>query len=243
MTAARFQDFSLNDEPHVSVARIGAEREPVLVIDGLMRDASQLVDYAAEQGRFSAEAGIGYYPGIRSPAPLDYVEAVARATSPLIEQAFGLKAVKLARAECSFSILTRPPSGLAPLQRLPHVDTTYPLQFALLHYLCGERHGGTAFYRQRRTGFETITAARETAYLAALEEDLAARDGQAPSYITGTSPDYDQIGSVGARFDRAVVYRSCLLHSGQIGEGAWERPDPRRGRLTGNIFLSYRTQG
>ena len=243
MTAARVHDFTLNDAPHVAIERVGAEGEPVLVIDGLMRDASQLVDYAAEHGRFSAEAGVGLYPGIRSPAPLDYVEAVARATSPLIEQAFGLETVKLARAECSFSILTRRPSELAPQQRLPHVDTSYPLQFALLHYLCSDRHGGTSFYRQRRTGFETITATREAAYLAALEKDLAALDGQSPAYITGTSTGYEQIGSVEARFDRMVVYRSCLLHSGQIEEGSWERPDPRTGRLTSNIFLSYRAKG
>jgi hypothetical protein len=239
MTADASYDFTLSAAPRLAVSHVGNAHEPLLVIDGIMRDARQLVEYAAANGRFSRE-GLGLYPGLRSPAPLDYVEAVARAAAPIIERAFGLEAVKLARAECSFSIAASRPSDLEPKQRLPHIDTTYPLQFALLHYLCSERHGGTAFYRQRRTGFETIGADREAAYLAALEEDLAAHAGEEPAYITGSGPTYEQIGSVEARFDRIVIYRSCLLHSGQVREGSWEKPEPRTGRLTGNIFLSFR---
>ena len=41
-------------------------------------------------------------------------------------------------------------------------------------------------------------------------------------------------------FNRLVVYRSHMLHSGRIPPGAELSDDPRRGRLTANIFVTYR---
>jgi hypothetical protein len=37
--------------------------------------------------------------------------------------------------------------------------------------------------------------------------------------------------------DRLVVYRSSLFHSGLIRAVPKHAEDPRRGRLTGNLFL------
>ena len=231
-------DFSLRPDPAFSLERIGLEREPVLIVESAMTDAEALVDYAASEVSFDPVWGpSGGYPGIRAPAPLNYVGALVRALDPGIRQAFALDRVKLARAECSFSLVTLPPDRLAPLQRIPHVDTTDPLQFALLHYLCDSRHGGTAFYRHRATGFETLTAERRAAYEAVRSSEL--RD--LPSaYIDGDSPHYERIAAFDADFDRVLVYRSRVFHSGRIAAGRALSADPRRGRLTANIFINYR---
>jgi hypothetical protein len=232
-------DFALRPQMNVSVQRIGREREPVMTLDGVMADAGALIDYAAREVAFEPVWGpSGGYPGIRAPAPLDYVGALVRTLSPTIERAFGLSGVKLAKAECSFSLVTLPPNRLAPLQRVPHVDTTDPLQFAVLHYLCDERFGGTAFYRHRATGFETLTRERYGAYEAArageLEQDTRA------GYIVADTEHYAQTAAFAAAFDRVLVYRSRLLHSGLIAPDAPLSPDPREGRLTANIFVNYR---
>ena len=71
--------------------------------------------------------------------------------------------------ETYFSIVTTPPEALAPIQRLPHVDGLEPDRIAILVYLSGAEQGGTAFYRQRSTGFETVNAARFPAFEAALK--------------------------------------------------------------------------
>lgn len=228
-------DFSLNARPEARLSRLGREGEPLLRVDRLMRDAGALVDYAANENRFAPAYGPdGGYPGLRAPAPLDYVEAVVRALDPVLRDAFGLRAVRLGRAECNFSLITLDPRELAPSQRVPHVDTTDPLQFALLHYLCGPEHGGTAFYRHRATGYEAITPDRLPRYEAARTTD---RD-PASGYIAGDTDAFEQVAGVDAAFDRLVVYRSRQLHSGLVaGAGS---PDPRKGRLTANIFLSYR---
>lgn len=234
----RAYDFSLRPSLDVSLQRIGAEQEPVLVVDGMMNDPGALVDYAASEVTFEPVWGpSGGYPGIRAPAPLNYVEALVRALDPMMRRAFGLDRVKLAKAECSFSLVTLPADRLAPLQRIPHVDTTDPLQFALLHYLCDGGHGGTAFYRHRGTGFETLTPERQPAYEATRALELAAAP---PAYIDGDSPQYERIAAFDAAFDRLIVYRSRTFHSGRIRPGQALSEDPRQGRLTANIFVNYR---
>lgn len=236
-------DFALNGSLSVSLARIGEEQEPVLVIENVLREPERLVDYAAREVAFDPVWGPdGGYPGIRAPAPLNYVGALARALDPMIRRGFGLDAVKLARAECSFSLVTLPPERLAPLQRVPHVDTVDPLQFAVLHYLCDPAFGGTGFYRHRATGFESLTEARLADYDAVRGAELAALPS-ARRYITGDTPHFDQTAAFGAAWNRVIVYRSRLLHSGQIRAPERLSADPRAGRLTANIFINYRAMG
>jgi hypothetical protein len=233
-------DFTLRPDLNVSLDHVGSEREPVLLIDGVMRHPEALIDYAAREVAFKPAWGpTDGFPGIRAPAPLNYVGSLVRAVSPMMEEAFALAKVKLSRAECNFSVVTLPPERLAPRQRIPHVDTDDALQFALLHYLCDPRFGGTAFYRHRATGFETITPDRLADYEAARDRELA-ETPPGPGYIIADTGHYDQIGAVDARFDRLLIYRSRLLHSGRITPGIPLPPDPRSGRLSANIFVNYR---
>lgn len=232
--------FDLLPELSLSRELIGTEREPVLVVEGVLAAPQSLVDYAANKVAFApAWTATGGYPGLRAPAPLNYVNQLVRRLDPLLRQAFGLNAVKLARAECSLSMVTLPPSRLTPQQQVPHVDTVDPLQFAILHYLCGPEHGGTAFYRHRATGFETLNAERSEAYDRQRREEL--ENGSLRSdYIRSDDDHYVQHARFESRFDRVIVYRSRTLHSGQIGADAALSDDPRRGRLTANIFVNYR---
>ncbi|WP_205480319.1 DUF6445 family protein [Sphingomonas arenae] len=223
----------------VSLDHIGSEREPLLTIDDALKQPEELVDYAAKQVRFEPAWGpSGGYPGIRAPAPLNYVERLVRGLSPMIERAFGLEQVKLRKAECNFSLVTLSPEQLRPLQRVPHFDTVDPLQFAILHYLCPPEMGGTAFFRHRATGFETITAERLPAFEAIRDGEL--RQTPPSDYITGDTAHYERTAIAEARFNRVVVYRSRTLHSGCIPADMGLSPEPRDGRLTANIFLSYR---
>lgn len=230
--------FGLSDSFQLELRGIGREQEPVLTVDGALRNPQALVDYAAEEVEFKPAWGPqGGYPGLRAPAPLNYVEGLVRALNPSIQRAFGLANVKLARAECNFSIVTLGQDELAPLQRVPHVDTTDPLQFAVLHYLCGEEHGGTSFYRHRATGFETLTADRREEYERVRESELST---DSFGYIRGDTMHYEQTAAFAAQLNRVLIYRSRTLHSGQIPADASLNPSPRAGRLTANIFLNYR---
>lgn len=232
-------DLSLRQKLDLSLQQIGEEREPVLLVEGILSNPQSLVRYACEEVPFKPVWGPnGGYPGIRAPAPLNYVGDVVRRLSPMIERAFGLSNVKLARAECSLSLVTLRPEQLTPLQRIPHVDTVDAHQFALLHYLCGPEHGGTAFYRHRATGFETLTSERQPEYFRVRDAEIAEAT-TASDYIRGDSPHYEQTAAFEATFDRLLIYRSRALHSGLIPAGAELSDDPRTGRLTANIFVNY----
>lgn len=240
MTADTY-DFALNGSARVSHEPIGREREPLLILDGVMRRPDALVDYAAREVSFGpASTESGGFPGLRAPAPLNYVETLVRSLAPIVARTFGLSNVKLARAEFNFSLVTLPPDELKPLQRVPHADTTDPLQFAFLHYLCDPRFGGTAFYRHRATGFETLRPERLAAFEALRDGELAETAAE-PGYIIGDTRHYERIAAADARFDRVIVYRSRTLHSGLIPPCIALPTDPRAGRLTANIFVNYRT--
>lgn len=231
-------DFALNPSLRCRVGHVGREREPVVQVDDLLRAPGAVVDFAAAEGRFAPVYGpAGGYPGLRTDAPIDYVKAVVHTLDPVIRQAFGLEGVKLGRAECSLSLVTLPPGELVPSQRMPHIDTTNPLQFAFLHYLCPPAFGGTAFYRHRRTGFEALTPGRLDRYEAARAEEEPHEPPE--GYILGDTAHFEQIAAVDAEPNRLVVYRSRLLHSGRIPPGAPLSADPRAGRLTANTFLTY----
>jgi hypothetical protein len=222
----------------LEVIPLGNEQTPVVRIDGALNDASSLVHYAVEQASFERVQG-NLYPGVRAAMPLDYVEGAVRALDPLVRSTYGLKNAVLANAECFFSIVTTPPLELRPLQKIPHIDTTSELHFAVVHYLCDGPFGGTAFYRQTASGFETINDKREPIWAARRDEML----GQLPDnagYANEETAGYEQIGSISCRFDRLVLYPSNLLHSGLIPSDMTLSPDPAIGRLTANFFIGYR---
>ena len=231
--------FELPREHEVAVERVGNEGEPVIVVERALADPGGLVDYASDEVTFEpAWSPSGGYPGLGAPAPLNYVGSLVRALDPVVRGAFALEGVKLLRAECRLSMVTLRPDQLVPAQRVPHVDTVDPLQFAFLHYLCGPEHGGTSFYRHRATGFETLTAEREPIYQKVRSQEMEISEPQR-DYLRGDTDHFVRTASFESRQNRLLIYRSRLLHSGDIPERALLSDDPRRGRLTANIFVNY----
>lgn len=226
--------------PRATVHLVGSEQEPVIVIDDVTGRGEALVDYAATRTRFAPAATVdSHYPGLLAPASRDYLDAVVRFVLPLIARHFGTGPLRPARARGNFSLVTTPPGALVPLQRVPHVDSVNPLQFAAVHFLCDPAHGGTGFFRHRATGFETIDATRAAPY----QETLAAELEQEPegkrTRYPGDADDplFARTAESEAAFDRLVLYRASLLHAGLIPEPPSHADDPRQGRLTGNLFL------
>jgi len=237
---AKSYDLSVNPRPRILLSPVGEEREPVMLVEDLLNDPAALIDYATWEVAFTPAGNPdGGYPGVRAPAPLNYVEAVVRALSPIIERAFGLKNVVLSNAECNFSLTTTPPAQLTVQQRTPHIDTVYPLQFAMLHYLCAPDFGGTSFYRHKATGYETLDAARAVTYDAIRARELA-EEAPPQRYVGDDTGHYARIGGCDAQLNRMAIYRSCLLHSGHIRDETPLVASTRAGRLTANIFVNYR---
>lgn len=227
----------MSDIPHpphwrVHVAPHGEEAQPVVVIDGFVADPESWVEDAA----MLAFAPMGaHYPGVRAAVPRATLSPLLAALAPLVQQVFGLSA--LAVVDAFYSLVTTPPGALAPIQRMPHVDEVAPTRLALLHYLARDERSGTAFFRHRGTGFETIDAARLEPYRQALAADVSRHGLPPPGFIEGDTPIFQQIARHDGRFNRAILYRSHALHCAAIPSGIALAEDPFAGRLTVNTFL------
>ena len=219
--------------PDIVGRRIGQERQPIAIVDHFHPDPAGLRAFAAA-ARF--EPAQRQYPGVRTALPTTYFKDVRSVFSRVLAGVFGHRGA-VALLDASFSIVTTPPDALTVQQRMPHFDAVEGDRIALVHYLGGEDDGGTAFYRHRATGFETIDATRAPIYLNAISAEV----GNAPpptASVDGSTPLFEQISAVDARPNRAVVYRSALLHSGRIPPAASLSANPLTGRLTVTAFLS-----
>lgn len=216
--------------------RFGAEQQVLLTVEDALPDPQAVVAIAARH-RYRP---IGpFYPGLRAAV----AEGIAmELAAPLLERlttAFAL-AGPPAYFECYLSLVAAAPHELAPIQRLPHFDGVEPDRIAVLLYLDAAERGGTAFYRQRATGFESVDAARYETYRAALEGGVAEHGLPPPAYITGNTPLFECVHRVEGRFNRMIAYRGNTLHCADLTGDFTPSADPARGRLTLNLFLRAR---
>lgn len=227
------------DPQQVRVEFIGREQNPLLIIDNFFAAPEQLVEQACGEPGFIAQAS-DFYPGLRKHIMGDYPAQSLLTIIPLVRQFFALNAELNAQLSlCAFSLTTTPPEKLRPIQSVPHIDTHDPLQFAMVHYLCAESFGGTSFYRHRSTGHESITRERLTNYFKILKQEVMDEQQTRFNYINGDTNLFERIYQVPVIFNRALVYRSNQLHSGDISEQVGLSADPRAGRLTANSFFAF----
>ncbi len=229
--------FAANHDLSIDVHRLGHMREPLLVVDNFLDDPHGLVAAAVSSTGWSTMKP-GGYPGRRAPLPGPYVRAVLRRLDGPIQRTLFKRPMRLDRFDCAFSMVTRSADDLTVLQRLPHIDIANDSRVAILHYLCGPPFGGTAFYRQKRTGLEQVRAEDRARYLEARIEDLAGLRSE-DHYPGAHTSGYERTGFAEARFNRLIVYRSFVLHSGMIEQTDLLSEDPARGRLTATFFVDY----
>lgn len=219
--------------PQVTVRTIGGEAQPLVVIDDFAPDPDAL-RAAAIATRFGPAGQ--HYPGLRAPLPDDYFANQQPIVDAVLKDVFGHDGGAHV-IDASFSIVTTPPRALSIKQRLPHCDAFGKTRIALIHYLSPAGGDGTAFFRHRSTGYETIDEIRAPFYFDSLGTEL--RDGGASpaGYMVGDTALFERTALADARYNRALAYRSYLLHSGAIAPNALLSPDPATGRLTVTAFL------
>ena len=220
--------------PSVTVHKAGHAGEPVVVIDDFAADPDALRRAAGQADFGEADH---HYPGIRADLPAGYMADRVAVLRDILREIFG-GGERAELIDASFSIVTTPPADLSVRQRLPHCDAFGRGRIALVQYLNPANGDGTAFYRHRSTGFETIDETRAPIFFDQLEAEM--RHGGPPpaAYVAGDTPLFEQTLRVAARYNRALLYRSYLLHSGAISADAILSPDPAVGRLTVTAFLS-----
>ena len=215
------------------VERFGNEREPVVVIDNFSESLERL-----KQRAFKADfkAGAAYYPGVQAPEDPNYLSLRGRELTEIFSNIFNNNS-PLRIESCVYSIVCAPPGKLLAGQCLPHYDGFETALFASVHYIQGPASAGTAFYRHKRTGFETVSEGRNETYRMALKQDISEFGLPPNHYFYGDDERYEMIGEIKAEPDRLILYRGYTLHSGCISSDVLLNPNPPTARLTLNSFL------
>ncbi|QBE65816.1 DUF6445 family protein [Pseudoduganella lutea] len=239
--------FALHRSPVHQVLHVGVEREPVLIVDDLLLDPEAMLAWAESGAAFQRQEG-DFYPGIRKPLDMAYASEVYAQLRDLLLATFGAggdAAVTppITPLSCMLSLATTPQEALRPIQSVPHFDSVERNLIASVHYLCDERFGGTSFYRHRSTGFESMDAQRIAGYAPRLKQEVMRQGARSFTYIRGDTALFERTASVDAKFNRAIFYRSNLLHSGDIAVDAGLSAVPRGGRLTANTLATIGTTG
>lgn len=226
--------LDLHPQIRIEKRTLGREGAPLVVIDNFVAEPDRLVKKATT-AQFTS--GGRYYPGIRVKAPPSYEHFLATQLPLLVGEYFGLTSRTLRLSMCHYSLVTTPPEELSLLQRLPHVDSLAPEGLATIHYLFKDKHGGTAFYRHRATGYEYLDSVRGPVYSRALDAECAGPDRPVSEYINGDTALFEEIARADGVFNRMLVYRRNSLHSGSIDRAFVPDPNPLTGRLSINSFV------
>jgi hypothetical protein len=227
--------FLRHPERRIQRLTIGREQAPLVVLDNVLAQPDELVEHAA--GRLFGDVA-SYYPGVRTKVPLTLQRFILDELRDEVVEVFGIKGATLRFTACHFSLVTTPPDKLTYLQRVPHVDSLNSAELAMIFYLFKADHGGTAFFRQRSTGFEFVDHARRAEYWRQIEAEQAVVQGWPAAYMRGDNALYDEVGHQEGVFNRMLVYRRTSLHSAKLNPAFDFNPDPRQGRLSVNGFLA-----
>jgi len=234
-------DMQFHKDIKIGYLEIGDEKSPLFVVDNFVSQPNSLVNSAIDaslQGSGFQSQASDFYPGIRKTSPAEYQTLLNKLDKLILPYIPGTPSSNVNIIMSAFSIATTPEQNLRPIQTIPHFDSPDPLQYALVHYLCDQQYGGTSFYQHNATGFERITEAKVASYGRTIKQQAIAEQlHKQPKYINGDTRLFTRIQQVEASFNRAIIYPSNLLHSGNIQAHLGLKPSPQHGRLTISSFL------
>ncbi|MEL6859444.1 MAG: DUF6445 family protein [Pseudomonadota bacterium] len=225
--------LSLPDPLNITRVRLGEEPVEILKLSNIFKAPEAQIN-AAAGARF--EQINPHYPGLRAPVSDALLHELCCLVGTLLSGQEGDTKTTW-EGQAWYSIVTRKPQDLTPIQRLPHFDGFDPDQVAIMIYLGHSGHGGTAFFRQAATGYERITEARYPAYKNALESSIARTGLPAANYISDGAPHFHLLGASKPDFNSLILYPGNALHSGVIANDQPLPADPKTGRLTLNGFF------
>ena len=235
MTHAETAPGRISPAIRLRLDRLGAEAQPLLIVDNVLAEPEAMVEAAAKADFYVPPHT--HYPGLNARLPESYYLSVIALLRQPLATTFGLSTGIHLDYFGFFGLATRPAAEATPAQAVPHVDCYDPNRLAMVHYFCGDGFGGTGFFRQQATGFESVDQARARRYVAGVMAERGQSEGAEPAFPGEATRHYQLIGKTEAIFNRLIVYRSHVLHAPLLGSGG-ASADPRFGRLTANGFVT-----
>jgi Family of unknown function (DUF6445) len=229
--------FAPGKDQQVETVYVGNERQPLLKVDSLFQGVDLIRQHAININSF--KIADSFYPGLRMETPVPYSIALVKSLGFYIQEFFKLDLQKIKKIASRYSIVTFAPEKLGLMQRIPHFDAPNPNSLAIVYYLCEAPDSGTALYRHRESQYEYIDEARYENYMANVHRQFSNPDEYPKGYICGDTPEYEQIASYSAQYNRMIAYHGSSLHSGIITPEYKFDPNPSSGRLTITTFIEF----
>lgn len=226
---------------------IGQEQTPIIIIDDYLSEPQKLINlaqsadenHAQNQGEFKPDE-LTQYPGLRMPLPK---QCVVDYLKPLIQGFYNVfnigQTLTPYPKDNTLSLITKTQKQLSPIQTLPHFDTNDPNLIAIIHYLGEGEHGGTGFFRHKKTGFETISTKRKNTYLTHAQQYLELANTK-PSYCTTQHSEFECYKHIEYKPNRLIVFPGYLLRTSLLNTSTDISSCPQTGRLTANMFVHFK---
>ncbi|WP_395789489.1 DUF6445 family protein [Aquimonas sp.] len=212
-----------------------------LVFDDVLAEPERLVALAEQHRADFVEAPWNAYPGPELALSAAITARLVEFFNQHARSALGAR--RTLRAHSRLALVTRAPEQLSPPQWICHRDRlslepSTCVAASVLYLFDQAALGGTAFYRPLRPPVEMDRLLYDSGRLPAA--DFRARYDLQPGYMTAGNAWFERVACVAPRYNRLIVYRGDLFHSGDIHCPERLDPDPRRGRLSLNGFFTCR---
>ena len=228
----------LNRLAQTKIYNVGAEKSQVLAVDNVFDEIELLNNHARNFAKFEHRKA-NLYPGVQAQMFGEFGQVFLNYAQSLIEIHYpDLATLKCNPLAAFYSFVSSPAKQLSFRQTIPHYDHNSANSFAVMLYMAPGQFGGTGFFKQDGTLFETISSNRETEFLQSLKINRK-KDTSDFQYCTGTGSGFTLIDSVNYQQNRMLIYPGNLLHSGLIHESRDVHDNVMHARLTANIFITY----
>lgn len=223
----------INKNGKMTIAKLGNDKTPLIIIDDFLSDPEVLID-AAVRGPGFKDVRISYYPGKKGLMLESHIQAIVQNVLPMYIKHYNVPDnMTLQLGSCFYGLATQHPDELNPQQCYPHIDCAGDFYFVAIIYLNEGDFGGTSFYRHVPTGVERVLPDEVDACF----EGTDKVKGEA-GYYAGDG-DYKIIGTADYKRNRLALYPSNLIHGPAIKNPSLLSDDPRKGRLTANIISRF----
>ncbi len=229
---------AFNPQPRVEEAEL-APGVSVLVVDDVLLNPEQLVDFAAAHREALQPSPHNAYPGIQFPTPDAVRDRLGDFFAQHIRSRLGARRTQ--RLHARLSMVTLPPHTLQARQSIPHrdsqgLDANECIGASVLYLFQNPDLGGTSFFLPKKTDLETRLLVHDSSTMTAVAFEQ--KHGIAPGYFTASNDWFECVGTLRAQWNRMIFYDGNIFHSGHVGNPSLLSEDPRHGRLTLNGFFT-----
>ena len=230
--------FEISDDLKINKITIGNSKTNIFYVDNFFKNPFKIRDFALELKYSNNDFLVSNFPGYRC-SLIFGLDKIKNKIYNIVNKSnkFKLKIpntqlfnnnIKFNRFNNNYELFFN------ELNLNPHIDSipklyNYNRNLATILYLNKEKecHGGTAFYRHKKTGTEIVNKWED--YSSIINNITNNYD----YYINDSNQDWEMIKKIDMKFNRMVIYPLNLFHSAYIKKNTFKDYD----RLTQTLFI------